>query len=134
MGALLVKFLTWFSFLCKPRAMFTEHELDLLGLAYESSGIPPLAFEQFRRNPKADEHVADLMAVMQGSPQWAVPEYARDILNGMRQWRRATGYGVYKWFTYESTCTCCLGWRLLLLVTIAFGLGAGAHLLLTKLV
>jgi hypothetical protein len=134
MGALVIKLLTWFSFLCKPRAKFTETELVALGMAYEHSGIPPLAFEQFRNNPVADEHVADLMAVMQGHPDWVVPEYARNILNGMGQWRRVWGYGVYKWLTYESHCQCCIGWRVLLLLSVSFGLGSSVHLLLTKLV
>lgn len=38
-------------------------------------------------------------------------------------WRRRIGAKAYEVFTYGTDCTCCLGYRVLLLAGVAFGAG-----------
>ena len=125
----IIRFLKWFQFLCYPRKNFTTRELDILCQVYADSPVPALAFANFRRERLSDIHIQELLLVMQGHPDWKLPQHARDILNGTFQWRRAIGYGMYKALTVGTDCTCCAGWRAVALMLMSIAAGYALHAL-----
>jgi hypothetical protein len=115
--------------LCNPKSHFSDRELTHLNTIYDASGISFMELREFRNNPVAGEHCADLMEVLERHPEWELTQGTMDVLNG-ETWMRHIGRFIWSTFVGSTECRCCLGWRLAcaLLLSTAVGVAAGQFL------
>lgn len=109
---------------CLPKRWLTVEQLAELHGEFYVSELDARLFDGMWWQADADkmgERVADL--VLRHGLQ--LSDRAMTIING-ETWRQQFGAKVFAALTAGTTCHCCLGWRVILLVVCCAGAGFAA--------
>lgn len=134
MGAVLLKLLALFSFLCFPSQRFSPSDMRVLRAEYDAAPVyvPQHDLAWFSDITNAEIHIDALLALMRLHPTWVLSPEALAVLNNERKLTRRIGFGVYKLLTEGADCPCCSGWRAVLLAVASAVAASVVTLILTR--
>lgn len=110
--------------LCLPKRWLTVDQRAALHGDFLASGLEISLFDGMWRQTDADKMGERVMALM-ASHGLELSERSLAALNG-ETWRQRIGALVFETFTKGTTCHCCLGWRVILLIVCCAGAGFAA--------
>lgn len=121
MFAWLISLVHW---VCLPKRWITAEQLAELHGEFRDSKLDTRLFDGMWWQADADK-LGERVAALVLNHGLLLSDRAMMIING-ETWRQQFGAKVFAVLTAGTTCHCCLGWRVVLLVVCCVGAGFAA--------